>query len=132
MKARKLFGLLTILIGCAMLFGGCGSVKSAVDNVTGLVGLNDTGTVIANRAQIRSSYAVVAADLLEVKRGENLDLLEETDFEKVHWYRVRARDEDKTEGWIEAQNLITSKTLDKSRKLAEALQISLQSSGEFS
>lgn len=120
MKARKLFGLSAVLVACATLFGGCGAAKSAMDNVTGLVGLNDTGTVIANRAQIRSSYAVVAADLLEVKRGENLDLLEETEFEKVRWYRVRARDEDKTEGWIEAQNLITSKILDKSRKLAEA------------
>jgi hypothetical protein len=49
-----------------------------------------------------------------------LDILEETDFEKVHWYRVRAHDEDKTEGWIEAQNIITNETLDKSKKIAEA------------
>jgi SH3-like domain-containing protein len=40
---------------------------------------------------------------LEVKRGETLDILDETNFEKVHWYRVRAHDEDNTEGWIEAQ-----------------------------
>ena len=77
------------------------------------------GTVIAPRTYIRSSYAVVAADLLEVKRGETLDILDETDYEKVHWYRVRAKDEDATEGWIEAQNVIVGKLLEKSRKLAE-------------
>ncbi len=93
-------------------------VSSAVENVTGLAGLNKTGTVLANTAQIRSSYAVVAADLLEVKRGAALDILEEIDFEKVHWYRVRARDEDNTEGWIEAQNVITGEVLEKSKTLA--------------
>ena len=118
MKAKKLFTLLAILfVGLAA--GGCGVVNSAVENVTGLVGANETGTVIANRAQVRSSYAVVAADLLEVKRGETLEVLDQIDFEKVHWYRVRAKDEDKTEGWIEAQNVITSELLEKSKKLAE-------------
>lgn len=118
MKARKLFTLSAILfVGLAA--GGCGVVNSAVDNVTGLVGLNETGTVIANRAQVRSSYAVVAADLLEVKRGESLEILDQIDFERVHWYRVRAKDEDNTEGWIEAQNIITSDLLEKSKKLAE-------------
>ena len=118
MKLKKIFSLLAILfIGAAA--SGCGVVNSAVENVTGLVGLNQTGTVIANRAQIRSSYAVVAADLLEVKRGENLEILDEIDFEKVHWYRVRASDEDKTEGWIEAQNVITNELLEKSKKIAE-------------
>jgi len=118
MKLKKLFPLLAILvIGAAA--SGCGVVDSAVENVSGLVGLNQTGTVIANRAQVRSSYAVVAADLLEVKRGENLEILDEIDFEKVHWYRVRASDEDKTEGWIEAQNVITNELLEKSKKIAE-------------
>lgn len=118
MKVRNLVFLFVVLI--AFVNFGCGAAGSVVENISGLVGLSDSGTVIANRAQIRSSYAVVAADLLEVKRGEMLDLLEETDFEKVHWYRVRAHDEDKTEGWIEAQNIITSDTLDKSKKIAEA------------
>ncbi|MGI8556485.1 MAG: GW dipeptide domain-containing protein [Pyrinomonadaceae bacterium] len=111
--------LLAAILLIALTLGGCGAVKSAVENATNLTGLNETGTVIAKRAQIRSSYAVVAADLLEVKRGQNLDILEETDFEKVHWYRVRAHDDDSTEGWIEAQNIITGDALEKSKKLAE-------------
>lgn len=117
MRLKKLFYLTTVLFA-AVALAGCGIFHSAVEGVSGLAGLNETATVIANTAQIRSSYAVVAADLLEVKRGATLDVLEETEFEKVHWYRVRARDEDNTEGWIEAQNVITGDVLEKSQKLA--------------
>jgi hypothetical protein len=114
---QKFFLIAVFFVTLAM--SGCGAAKSAVDSLTNIVGLNETGTVIAKRAQIRSSYAVVAADLLEVKRGQVLDVLEKTEFEKVIWYRVRARDEDNTEGWIEAQNIITGDALEKSKKLAE-------------
>lgn len=117
MTLRKLFLLTVFLLGGAAI-NGCGVFSGAVKNVTGLVGLGRTGTII-NKAWIRSSYAVVAADLLEVKRGESLDILDQIDFEKVRWYRVRANDEDKTEGWIEAQNVIVEELLDKSKKLAE-------------
>ncbi|CAN5268820.1 hypothetical protein BH20ACI2_BH20ACI2_05100 [soil metagenome] len=92
---------------------GCGLFDADV------LGQNDTATVIARSAWIRTSYSVVAADLLEVKRGERLDVIDEFDFEKVRWYRVRARDDAQTEGWIEAQNIITSDTLEKSKTLAE-------------
>lgn len=134
MKAEKSIVLFTFtaLMFVALVCGGCGAVKSAVEGVTGLVGLSKTGTVIAKVAQIRSSYAVVAADLLEVKRGATLDVLDETDFEKVHWFRVRARDEDRTEGWIEAQNVITSEILDKSKKLAaEEKDLPAQANGQL-
>lgn len=118
MKSKQFFLSVTILIA---VFGlsGCGLVGETVGGFKSIVGLNETATVIAPRTYIRSSYAVVAADLLEVKRGETLDILDETDYEKVHWYRVRARDEDATEGWIEAQNVIVGTLLEKSRKVAE-------------
>ncbi|MBA3335308.1 MAG: hypothetical protein H0T08_06830 [Acidobacteria bacterium] len=117
MITRKLILFTAFLLGGAFL-SGCGVFSSAVQNVTGLVGLGRTGTII-NKAWIRSSYAVVAADLLEVKRGESLDILDEIDFEKVRWYRVRAHDEVSTEGWIEAQNVIIEELLEKSKKIAE-------------
>lgn len=97
----------------AILQHGCSLVDINV------FGENDTATVIAKTAQIRTSYAVVAADLLEVKRGDRLDIVDQVEFEKVPWFRVRARDEALTEGWIEAQNVITSETLEKSKKIAE-------------
>ncbi len=85
----------------------------------GVLSANDTATVIAKTAYVRTSYAVVAADLLEVKRGDRVEVLDSFEYEKVLWHRVRAFDEALTEGWIEAQNVITSETLAKSRALAE-------------
>ncbi len=117
MKSNKLFILPAMLL-IAVTLTGCGVIDGIFNNVSSLVGLNETGTVIT-KSQIRSSYAVVAADLLEVNRGDVVDILDETTFEKVHWFRVRGHDEDITEGWIEAQNVIVSDVLEKSKKLAE-------------
>src|SRR5688572_7243145 len=114
----KVLLIFTLCISVAVL-PGCGVVDEAVSGVSTMVGLSDTATVISKTAQIRTSYAVVAADLLEVKRGDRLDVLDQVDFEKVLWYRVRARDEAKTEGWIEAQHVITNEVLEKSIALAE-------------
>lgn len=112
--------------------GGCTWLDGAFGTFSGLVGLSDTATVISKTAQIRTSYAVVAADLLEVKRGEKLDVLDKVDFEKVLWYRVRARDQQETEGWIEAQHVITSETLEKSQKLAEEFkELPAQAAGQI-
>ncbi len=107
------FFLIITTLAAALTQAGC----SWLD--TGIFGPTDTATVIAKTAQIRTSYSVVAADLLEVKRGDQLDVVDQVEFEKVPWYRVRARDEALTEGWIEAQNIITSETLARSKKLAE-------------
>ncbi len=124
--------LVLALMASVVSLPGCGIVDQAVSGVSSVVGLSDTATVIAKTAQIRTSYAVVAADLLEVKRGERLDVLDQVEFEKILWYRVRARDEAKTEGWIEAQNVITNEVLEKSRKLAEEFKdLSPQAAGQL-
>ena len=114
---RSILGIFTFFL----LFSqtSCTWLDSALNGFTGIVGLSDTATVIAKTAQIRTSYAVVAADLLEVKRGEKLDVVDQVEFERTLWYRVRARDETKTEGWIEAQHVITEETLEKSQKIAQ-------------
>ena len=117
-KLTILFLLAAFTLGTA----SCTFIDSTVSGVTNVLGTNDKATVIAKTAQIRTSYAVVAADLLEVKRGDQLDIIDQIDFEKVPWFRVRAHDEAQTEGWIEAQNVITSETLGKSKKLAEEFQ----------
>lgn len=87
---------------------------------------NSTGVVVARRAQIRSSTAVVAADLLQVNRGDVVDILDSTDVtdpsdntRKERWLRVKARDEDATEGWIESRNVMPEEVLEESKKLAE-------------
>ncbi|MEP6945287.1 MAG: hypothetical protein ABJA02_05170 [Acidobacteriota bacterium] len=111
--------ILTAAILVAITSAGCTWIDQSVGGVSNVLGSGDTATVIAKTAQIRTSYAVVAADLLEVKRGDRLDVIDQLDFEKVLWYRVRAHDEAQTEGWIEAQNIITSQTLERSKKLVE-------------
>lgn len=111
MKIRLLALILSIAAAIAQT--GCSLLDGSI------IGPTDTATVIAKTAQIRTSYAVVAADLLEVKRGDRLDVIDEFEYEKVMWYRVRAFDDVGTEGWIEAQNVITSGTLAKSKALAE-------------
>jgi hypothetical protein len=118
MNFKKVFVLSVILLTCAF-FGGCSFLSNAYSGVVSVAGLSTTCTVIAKKANIRTSYAVVAQDLLEVKRGDVLDVVDQVDFERTLWYRVRAHDEDQTEGWIEAQNIITSDVLEKSKKLAE-------------
>jgi len=110
---RTRYFALTGLILAGLVQLGCSTLAG------GLLEPNDTATVITKTAQIRTSYAVVSGDLLEVKRGDRLDIIDQVEFEKVPWFRVRAHDEVLTEGWIEAQNVITSDTLNRSKNLAE-------------
>jgi hypothetical protein len=100
---------------------------------------SSSGVIVARRAQIRSSTAVVAADLLQVNRGDLVDILESTDVadpsdntRKERWLRVKARDEDATEGWIEARNVMPEDVHTQSRKLAEEdTEIPAQASGQL-
>jgi hypothetical protein len=100
---------------------------------------NNTGVVVARRAQIRSSTAVVAADLLEVTRGDAVEILEFLDVQdptdntkKERWLRVQAHDDDSTEGWIESRNVMPDEVLQASKKLAEEDKgVPAQASGQL-
>jgi len=128
---KKVF-IFTVILFSGIVLTGCGILDAAIENTWSAVGLTETGTIISQTAQIRSSFAVVAADLLEVKRGETVEVLNETTFEKVLWYRVRAFDEDSTEGWIEAQHVIKGESLEKSKKLSETdAQLQSQATGKL-
>src|SRR5205085_3793985 len=116
-------------LACLVVLTGCSAIAS----------LKNTGVVVSPRAQIRSSTAVVAADLLEVNRGDTVDLLDTVDIpdpsdntKKERWYRVKARDAEATEGWIEARNVMPEDVLAKSRKLAdEDKNIQAQGTGQL-
>ena len=116
------FALLLLSVGCSTLAN-----KSS------------TGVIVARRAQIRSSTAVVAADLLQVNRGDVIDILETTDVvdpsdnsRKERWLRVKARDTDTTEGWIEARNVMPDEVLKASEKLAgEDKDVPAQATGQL-
>ena len=106
MKYTKWFLIFLLAIGAS----GCSTLATK----------EDTGVVIARRAQVRSSTAVVAAELLEVMRGDVLDIVDSTTAENgERWLRVRARDAENTEGWIEARNVMPHDVLERSRRLAK-------------
>jgi hypothetical protein len=77
MKA-KVF-LLVVVVSAAVLISGCGWFEQVASGVSTVVGTGDTAIVIAKTAEIRTSYAVVAGDLLEVKRGDRLDVLDQVE-----------------------------------------------------
>jgi hypothetical protein len=117
MKKLEPYMVLTpLLLAAALLAVGC----------TAIAGHSSTGVVVSRSAQIRSSTAVVAADLLEVNRGDTVDIIDTQDVpdptdntKKERWYRVRGRDIENTEGWIEARNIMADDVLAKSRKLSD-------------
>ena len=104
-----------------------------------LASKSSTGVVVARRAQIRSSTAVVAADLLQVNRGDQVEILDSTDVadpndntRKERWLRVKAHDEEATEGWIESRNVMPEDVLEASKKLAaEDESIPAQAAGQL-
>jgi hypothetical protein len=83
----------------------------------------DEGIVIAAKEKIRSSTATVALDLAEVKRGDRLDIIEQTQVKTptriAEWYKVRTKTKDATEGWIEARYVISKALVDKAADIYE-------------
>lgn len=116
-----------------------GALFVALAGCSTLAKKEKTGVVIARHAQVRSSTAVVAADLVEVNRGDVVDILDTTDVQdpssaenKERWLRVRAHDESSTEGWIEARNVMSEDVLERARQLAdEDKNIQTQASGQL-
>jgi hypothetical protein len=97
------------------------SIATACGTLAGkLVGKEETGAVIARRAQVRSSIAVVAADLKEVLRGDELEIMDSVTNPETgeRWLHVRTRDTEPVEGWIEARNVINHDMIERSRQLA--------------
>ncbi|HEV7843362.1 MAG TPA: SH3 domain-containing protein, partial [Pyrinomonadaceae bacterium] len=109
MKYIKTF---LFIVSALILQVGCSSIIAKI---------NETGVVIARRAQVRSSTAVVAADLVEVSRGDVVDILDTSTVPETgeRWLRVRAHDVENTEGWIEARNVMAQDVLERARQLAE-------------
>jgi hypothetical protein len=99
-----------------------------------LAGKEETAVVIARRAQVRSSTAVVAADLKEVVRGDDLDILNSVNVQDTgeRWLHVRTRDAEPVEGWIEARNVISHEMVERSRKIGKEDEgVPAQASGQL-
>ncbi|HKP84508.1 MAG TPA: SH3 domain-containing protein [Blastocatellia bacterium] len=81
----------------------------------------DEGIVIAPKETIRSSTAPVALPLVEVKRGDKLEILDQaqvkTPTRTAEWYKVRTKNKDAVEGWIESRYVINKAVADKIQEL---------------
>src|SRR5882762_8457949 len=123
------------VLKCLLLVTALGFVQGCKT----LAKQKNTGVVVARRAQIRSSTAVVAADLLEVNRGDAVDILDFQDVQdpsdnskKERWLRVQAHDEESTEGWIESRNVMPDEVLQAAKKLElEDKGIPAQATGQL-
>jgi hypothetical protein len=110
---RHIFGGALLL--ASVLLAGCGwiSPESKIDE----------GIVNAPKLKIRSSTALAALDLAEVKRGDRLEILEQaqvkTPTRTNEWYKVRTKTRDATEGWVEARYVINKSIVDKTQELFE-------------
>jgi hypothetical protein len=108
--------ILGTALGLASVFlAGCGWISS--DSKI------DEGIVNAPKLKIRSSTALAALDLAEVKRGDRLEILEQaqvkTPTRTNEWYKVRTKTKDATEGWVEARYVINKSIVDKTQELFE-------------
>lgn len=81
----------------------------------------DEGIVVAQKETIRSSTAIVARELAEVKRGDRLDILEQAQVKTPtrieEWYKVRTKTGQTVEGWIQARFVINKSLVDKIQAL---------------
>lgn len=128
---RTLIKRISIAAAAAMvcaLAGACGLLPS--DSKI------DEGIVIAPTLKIRSSTALAALDLAEVKRGDRLDILDQTQVKTptrtAEWYKVRTKTKDATEGWVESRYVINKSIVDKTQELYEKSKtISSQGTGRL-
>jgi hypothetical protein len=83
----------------------------------------DEGVVIAPKLKIRSSTAMVALDLAELKRGDRIEILEQSEVKTPtrtdEWYKVRTKAKDPVVGWVEARYVINKAVVDKLDDLFE-------------
>src|SRR5258708_12833140 len=90
---QSIFAIPSFLFA-VLILGGCSTLASR----------SNTGVVVTRSAQIRSSTAVVAADLLEVNRGDVVDILDSVDIpdpsdntRKERWHPCPPPDHDNLE-----------------------------------
>lgn len=79
----------------------------------------DQGVVIAEKAEVRNSTAPVAAPLKELKRGEQVEILEHRSVNQRDFTRVRVAGEKPLEGWLEARFVISKRIVDECQKLSD-------------
>ncbi|MEW6731400.1 MAG: SH3 domain-containing protein [Acidobacteriota bacterium] len=90
----------------------------------------DQGVIIAEKAEVRNSTALVSTPLKELKRGQQVDILEHRSVNQREFTRVRITGDQPLEGWLETRFVISKRIVDECEKLAqESQEISTQAIG---
>ncbi len=108
------------LIAIVLLSGCAGSLGCSMFGGEPKI---DEGIVIAPVFKVRSSTALAALELAEVKRGDRLDILEQAEVKTPtrteEWYKVRTKGNDSVVGWVESRIVINKEVADKVNQLYE-------------
>ena len=123
-----------LLIGGWLISRGRGCSTLAQRNDLGVMSRRSRAPKSEARLQslasglARSQHARQSGDVLE-----SVDVPDPTDnTKKERWLRVRAHDEESTEGWIESRNVMPEEVLEASRKVAdEDKDIPAQATGQL-
>jgi hypothetical protein len=75
------------------------------------------GIVIAPILKVRSSTAAVALDLIQLKRGDRVDILDHSEVRtptKIdEWYKIKTKSSEPVTGWVQANYIIDQLTVEK-------------------
>lgn len=82
--------------------------------------VRSTAIVALDRVRIRSSTAEAARTVGEVKSGDRVSILNQTDVDGVAWVRIKTPDG--TSGWVQTKSLVDQEAFDKSHQLADSLK----------
>ncbi|MEP7274361.1 MAG: SH3 domain-containing protein, partial [Acidobacteriota bacterium] len=89
---------------------------------------SSTGIVAIERLRLRSSTAEAARIVGELKSGDRVSIIEQSDAEGVQWARVQGPDG--SSGWVQMRSLIDQEAFDKSHLLESELKdIQTQATG---
>jgi SH3 domain-containing protein len=104
-----------ILLLAALFACGCGILSGDTQI--------DEGIVIAPRLKVRSSTAMVALDLAEIKRGDHVEILDQAEVKTPtrteEWYKIRTKGSDSVTGWVESRAIINKSVVSKIEELFE-------------
>ena len=87
-----------------------------------------TAVVVPERLELHSSTAKVSRGVGELRRGDQVTVVERVEDGSTNWAKLRARDGQT--GWVEAGYLVNQEVVERSRKLAtEVKDVQPQAAG---
>src|SRR5438105_1604632 len=109
---RMIIPLRILVISSLILFSVSACKKKGAEVI-------DQGVVIAEKAEVLNSTALVATPLKELRRGDEVDILERRSINQREFTHVRVSGDKPVEGWMETHFVISKRIVDECEKLAK-------------